>query len=975
MAKFSRRQFLKTLGIAGTATLAGCTEPARYLVPYVIPPEDIVPGEAAWYATTCRECPAGCGILAKNRDGHVIKVEGNPLHPVNTGRLCARGQASVQGLYNPDRFRQPMLRDTTGRLQPVSWDHAIKKAGDEIRKAGQKRVVFMSHLMTGSEEYLARRWVSAVNGHYVVYEPYAYEALRSANQVVFGTGRMPDYRIDRSDFLISFGANFLETWVSNVRYTRQFSVFHEPKQNRKNLFVYVGPRLSLTAANADHFIPVPPEGERYVALGLLNLLAGRGASAGMAGMKLPADISAFTPGVVEERTGVKPDTLKKIALHFLRAKQPLALAEGMGFQDPAALETAVAANLLCTLSPGSRELLDFGNFMSLGAIAPASDIKRLTDDMANGQIGVMIVYRADPVYSLPAAWRFEKALSRVPLVISLSSFPDETTAHASLVMPSNTFLESWGDYRPQAKVTGLLQPAMGTFFDTRHLGDILLASGKALAGQEKFPEKDFYEVLRKRWSGKEKGVGSGISPDTDWHRYLQRGGVFGESAGSAPATGKMTRFSFPAPEGTDRRKSDTFDFFIYPTIQFFDGRMANRPVLQEMPDPVTQVTWDSWVEINPETARRMGIRKGDVIALNADGRVIRAPAFPYVGIPEGALAMPVGQGHTSAFSRYARAGDSENPKYLPPGQLDAAGGIIRTVSGVTIQKTGHHVPVAHADGNAYQHGRRIAQSLPVAQYAATLGAKPDVDMPLPEGWDRKKDFYPAHQHDTYRWGMVIDMDRCIGCEACVVACYMENNVGIVGKENVLLGRQMSWIHIERYYEPDQPYIRFIPMLCQHCDSAPCESVCPMFAPQHSPEGINNQVYNRCIGTRDCNINCPWKVRRFNWFTFSHDYPLGWQLNPDVTVRQKGVMEKCSFCIQRVVKAKMDARSQGRNIKDGEFTTACAQTCPADAIVFGNLMDPESRVSKLIKQGRAYQALGKLNTKPAVIYLKKITQEL
>jgi Fe-S-cluster-containing dehydrogenase component len=248
-------------------------------------------------------------------------------------------------------------------------------------------------------------------------------------------------------------------------------------------------------------------------------------------------------------------------------------------------------------------------------------------------------------------------------------------------------------------------------------------------------------------------------------------------------------------------------------------------------------------------------------------------------------------------------------------------------------------------------------------------------MPLPEGWDKKKDFYPTHRHVDYRWGMVIDIDRCIGCEACVVACYMENNVGIVGKQNMLLGRQMSWIHVERYYEPDQPYVRFIPLLCQHCDSAPCESVCPMFAPQHSQEGINNQVYNRCIGTRDCNINCPWKVRRFNWFTWSHDYPLGWQLNPDVTVRQKGVMEKCSFCIQRIVKAKTDATSQSRKIKDGEFTTACAETCPTDAIVFGNLMDPESRVSKLLDQGRAYQTLGQLNTKPAVIYLKKITQEV
>ena len=295
-------------------------------------------------------------------------------------------------------------------------------------------------------------------------------------------------------------------------------------------------------------------------------------------------------------------------------------------------------------------------------------------------------------------------------------------------------------------------------------------------------------------------------------------------------------------------------------------------------------------------------------------RVIHAPAFPYVGIPAGTLAMPIGHGHAPDFSRYTQSGETGNPEDLLVGRLDPAGGIIRTVSGVTIEKTGRTAAVANADGDAYQHGRNLAQSLPLTQYAATLGDAPEIIMPLPAGYLKERDFYPAHHHVAYRWGMVIDIDRCIGCQACVVACYAENNVGIVGKKNVLLGRQMSWIHIERYYEPEQPFVRFLPMLCQHCDNAPCESVCPMFAPQHNAEGINNQVYNRCIGTRDCNINCPWKVRRFNWFTWHHDDPLDWQLNPDVTVRQKGVMEKCSFCIQRVVEAKTVARSQGRKIQ-------------------------------------------------------------
>ncbi|MHB8111598.1 MAG: 4Fe-4S dicluster domain-containing protein, partial [Syntrophorhabdaceae bacterium] len=725
-----------------------------------------------------------------------------------------------------------------------------------------------------------------------------------------------------------------------------------------------------TAANADHWLSVPVGGERFIALGLLNLVAG--ASPGRSG--IAGDISAVTPRVVEERTGVKAETLKIIAQHFSRATRPLALAEGMGFQDPAALETAVAANILCTLIPGSQQLLDFSQPLSLGETAYASDIKEITGRMADGQVGALILYRANPVYSLPAGWAFESALRKVPLVINFSSFPDETTYLSSLIMPVNTFLESWGDYSPQAHVTGLLQPAMGRLFDTRQLGDILLLTGKGAAGNELFPEKDFYEVLRASWEKKRKENGADASPNADWQQSLALGGVFTQGKAQTPPKVNNKKFFFSAPADS-LKKPTGFTFITYPAIRFFDGHLANRPVLQETPDPVTMITWDGWVEIDPEMAETLGIRKGDIVDIHAAERTIRAPAFPYAGIPAGTLAMPIGYGHNPDFSRYAPSGEAGNPKDLSSGELDAAGGLVRVVSGVTLTKTGRNVPVASADGNTYQHGRKLARDISLTRYALTSGGKPDIDMPLPEGWDNRRDFYPAHHHVAYRWGMVIDLDRCIGCQACVVACYMENNVGIVGKKNVLLGRQMSWIHIERYYEPDQPYVRFLPMLCQHCDNAPCESVCPLFAPQHNPEGINNQVYNRCIGTRDCNVNCPWKVRRFNWFTWQHDYPLGWQLNPDVTVRQKGVMEKCSFCIQRVVHAKTVATSQGRKIKDGEFTTACAQTCPADAIVFGNLMDPESKVSKLLNQARAYQVLGKLNTKPAVIYLKKITQEL
>jgi anaerobic selenocysteine-containing dehydrogenase/Fe-S-cluster-containing dehydrogenase component len=983
MSKLSRRSFLKALGLTGTAAVTGCSsESARRLIPYIVPPEDIIPGEATWYATTCRECPAGCGILAKNRDGHVIKVEGNPLHPVNQGRLCSRGQASLQGLYNPDRINGPQRRTSPDRFEPLTWEQSedllLQNIVPLVEKGRGERIVFLTDLVTGSLKDIIVLWLSQLGSvSHVLYEPFAYEPLRRANDIVFGVDGIPSYRLDHADFLISFGADFLETWLSNVEYARQFGVFHSPGESSRHPFVYVGPRLSLTAANADQWITVPPGTEFLLALGMLRVILVENP-----GLPLSADqkstlgaaIADWSLSEIVARTGVKEETIRSLTRKFIHAKAPLALAGGSTGSGAHATETAAAANLLCMVVPGTRKAFDFDGMSALGETTSAQDVKLLSERMERGDVDLLMIHNANPVFSLPESRKFQKGIQSVPFVVSFSSTMDETSQYAHLCLPVHTPMESWGDHSPKRGIWGIMQPVMGPVFNTRHLGDILLSAGKIIKGPGMFPWEDFYEMMQYLWRQRGRRQSPDTPFETFWVDSLKKGGTWElkEQVASTLQL-KSSRPSFPGPDSIEKQK-EGFQFITYPTVQFFDGRSASRPWLQELPDPMTNITWGSWVEIHPETAKNLGIRKGDLLRLETAHGSVEAPAYPYSGVHPGTLAMPLGQGHT----HYGRFADhrSMNPLRLLSPELDpSCGGIRWTVSNVVMTRLGRAQPVANTDGSSSQHGRGIAQAVSFDQYEAArkAGQAPSLRLPLPQGYDPKDDLYSPHSHPEYRWVMVVDLDRCIGCGACVVSCYAENNIPVVGKEQVLRGREMAWLRIERYFEKEEPWVRFVPMLCQHCDSAPCESVCPMFAPHHSVDGLNNQVYNRCIGTFFCSQNCPYKVRRFNWFTFPRYEPLHWQLNPDVTVRHKGVMEKCSFCIQRIVEVKNRARSEGRKVRDGEVIPACAQTCPTDALVFGNLRDTVSRVSKLIRDPRAYQVFESLNTKPGVIYLKKLKQ--
>ncbi len=991
-----RRDFLKVLGVSGAgATLAGCsTKDVERLLPYVVAPDEITPGVATWYTTVCGGCSAQCGMWVRTREGRAVKVEGNPNHPVSQGGLCSKGHATLQHLYNPDRFPGPMIREG-GSLRQGTWDEAEQLLAARIRATGN--VMFIGGRMGPSMNNLVDQFVTAVNGTRVEYDAVSDAPLREAARIAYGAAGLPRYDIANARLLLSFSNDFIETGSSPVAHNKGLARMSAvDAAGSKGRFVYLGPRLSTTGLNADEWIPIRPGSEAAVALGMASVIADDASAAGPY-----ADVlRSYSPAAAAQAAGVSEDSIRELAERFASESPTLALGPGVGGHHRNATAANIAVMILNDVAGNVGRTVHYDAGVTAAASAYA-DMESAVSAMAVGQVGVAIVHGTNPAYSMPAASGFVEAFNQVTFKVSFASAMNETAGLADLILPDRHFLEAWGDSMPRLGVMALQQPVMQPVphFDSKQTGDVLLALSASLGSDLGAPT--FYEFMRNRHM--EMHDASTGDFESAWRMALRTGAVEQEM-GSTVAAAQLQ-----APDAALLFDAPTLDLggdltlLVHPSPRFGGGEFSNSAWRLELPDPVSKITWHSWLEMNPQTAEQRGIREGDIVTVSSPHGTVDVPVWIYPGIREDAVALAMGGGHTN-MGRWADGSGVNALALLPSESEQPSGAMVTLATTVTVTPTGERRRIATIEGSNDQHDRQIAPAVALADLGQAEEAEQEEGhgelqelqgaggfVPVPAEGGASTAFplegarhgEYADAHERPRWGMAIDLDKCTGCSACVTACQAENNVPWVGEDQIVMGRDMNWVRIERYYERIDATqagdldVRFLPMICQHCGNAPCEPVCPVFATYHTPEGVNVQIYNRCVGTRYCANNCPYKVRVFNWYRYTDENvpePMNWQWNPDVTVRSNGVMEKCSFCMQRIREVENRAALEGgREINDGEIVPACEQSCPAEAIVFGNVRDPNSRVSQVISSERTYRALDEIvNTQPAVHYLKKVT---
>ncbi len=937
-----RRRFLKLMG--ASLALAGlgsaCTrQPEEQIVPYVKTPEGTIPGRPLFFATAVLDGGYAKGVLVESHMGRPTKVEGNPDHPASLGGTDAFAQAAILDLYDPDRSQTLTY---LGEIRP--WNAflaAMRQTAESLPPAQGEGLRILtetvsSPTLAGQVEDLLRELPRA---RWHQWEPVGRDNERAGAMLAFGEALQVHHDLEKADVVVSLDADFIGSGPANLRLIRQYADRRRAMAGgaAPNRLYVVESTPSLTGAQAEHRLPVRAADVETFARALA------------AGVGLP----------VQGGDGAHGPFLSGL-LGDLQERRPGTTLVMVGpWQPPVVHALAHAIN---------EKLGNVGRTVSCAEPVEAQardhleSIAELTRDMQAGRVQALLILGGNPVYNAPADLGFAAQMDKVPLRVHLGSHQDETAERCHWHVPMAHSLETWSDARAQDGTVTVLQPLIAPLYGGRSAHEVLAA----LTGR---PERSAHDIVRDHWS-RQPGFAGDF--EKTWRQWLHDG--VAPAALPAPPVrrvsvrmGDWLRPARPPPSG--------MELIFRPDPSIGDGRYANNGWLQELPRPLTKLTWENAALLSPATARRLGVRtvatsRGsvtDLLELRYRGRTVTAPAWIVPGHPDESVTVHLGYGRTRAgrvgngagFSAYALR-TSDAPWF---------GG------GLEVARLDQRVKLACTQDHWSMEGRHLVRTASVGEFARD----PHVVQAMGHDPAREVTLYPEHKYEGHAWGMAIDLNSCVGCNACVVACQAENNIPVVGKEQVARGREMHWLRVDRYYSGEPEDARsiathFQPVTCMHCENAPCEVVCPVAATVHSDEGLNDMVYNRCVGTRYCSNNCPYKVRRFNFFLYQDwDTPsLKLMRNPDVTVRSRGVMEKCTYCVQRIQAARIDARNAGRDIRDGDIQTACQQACPAQAIVFGDVNDPASRVARLKASPLSYGLLTDLNTRPRTSYLGRLT---
>ena len=959
----SRRRFLSLLSASAALALGtSCSRVNRGdIVPYTRKPGPVLPGVAAYYASTFQEGIAAHGILAKTREGRPIHIEGNAGFPVAGGKAGLRAIGDLLGLYDPDRLRVPYYKESA-----VSMDDAQKefvRALSDARIMDKPVLLLTDAIISPTQKALLYDLKLAMPSlHHAAWEPCApYSGMKAVAQL-YGESLIPRWHFEHADLIVSFQADFLGTDPSASKFIPGFSGRRTMDGSGKamnRLWVLEG-SMTLTGANADQRLQIRPSQMATLGFTLIRLLHEAHAR------PLPMDLSAedfqsFTPERAATIQGIDAALLRSLASDLDKAGRSALVIAG----DALPPEAHAACHILNTMLGAAGNTMEMAPSPASPDLVALPELRNLLQEAAKGKYALGIFWSANPAYAFPENTLWNRAVAGIPETFRIGLYGDETAQGCMWKIPENHWLESWGDFEFSPDCIGLRQPAIAPIHGTRQAEEMLVSALRKMRIRN---SADYLEYMKSRWRLEVYPLGSPAPFDSFWNAALSNGGVkVGSGGKTLPAMrAEAIRDALSAAAKTaPARSSDEMELILSPGAGVYDGRYANNGWLQELPDPVTKAAWENPIRLSYADAKRLNLTEEDVVRISRGSESIEAPVIIQPGQAPGVAEIALGYGR-----RTGNVAEGIGVNAYP--LLNPSSNAPRLISAIKIhrEETGKRRSIPRRQTHHKMEGRNLARSWTLAEFSQK--------KMHPEHAGEKHataSLVPERKYVEHKWSMAIDLSACVGCSACVIACQSENNVSVVGPEQVLAGRDMQWIRIDRYYEGDlrDPQVRHQPMLCQQCDDAPCEIVCPVNATTHSTDGLNQMTYNRCIGTRYCSNNCPFKVRRFNFldYTSLKKEPETLVYNPEVTVRPRGVMEKCSFCVQRIQQAKQQAKVEGRKIYDGEIQPACAAACPSSAIVFGDLNDARSRVAILSKSERNYRLLEDLGVKPSVTYLVDI----